>query len=81
MARSSAQTDGNKDFFQRFSEGVKRAVDGVEIGKIVDQVNQMVSDSLSDIVTPGERPPRNEPVERPSTSNGQRPSWSWPRIQ
>lgn len=68
MARASTQTDGNKDFFQRFSEGVKRAVDGVEISKIVDQVNQMVSDSLSDIVMPGEKPPRNEPVERPQTT-------------
>lgn len=69
MARSAPETDGSKDFFQRLSEGVKRAVDGVEISKFVDQVNQMVSDSLSDIGTPGEgKTPRSEPVERPTAS-------------
>jgi SpoVK/Ycf46/Vps4 family AAA+-type ATPase len=69
MARSSPHTDGGKDFFQRFSDGVKRAVDGVEISKIVDQVNQIVGDSFSDIATGGEaKAARTAPVERPSAT-------------
>jgi SpoVK/Ycf46/Vps4 family AAA+-type ATPase len=64
------RTDDDKDFFERFSDGVKRMVDGVEISKILDQVNSIVGDSLSDLSFggPEARPPRPEPVERPEAT-------------
>jgi transitional endoplasmic reticulum ATPase len=70
MARSSPDTDDSKDFFERFSDSVKRVVDGVEISKIIDQVNTIVGDSLSDISFGGGEPraPRPEPIERPQAS-------------
>ncbi len=64
------RTDDDKDFFERVSDGVKRMVDGVEISKLIDQVNSIVGDSLSDLSFggPEARTPRPDPVERPQAS-------------
>lgn len=69
MAGPSTGADRGKDFFQRLSDGVKRAADGVELSKILEQVNQMVGDSLGDFGAPNEsKPGRNLIVERPQVS-------------
>jgi transitional endoplasmic reticulum ATPase len=69
MAGPANGANGGRDFFQRLSDGVKRAADGVELSKIVDQVNQMVGESIGEFSGPREsKPGRNLIVERPQVT-------------
>jgi SpoVK/Ycf46/Vps4 family AAA+-type ATPase len=66
VARSSPGTENGRDFLERLTDGVRRVVDGAEISRLIDQVNQVVGDSLSDISFGGEaRTPKPAPAERP----------------
>jgi transitional endoplasmic reticulum ATPase len=69
VARSSAGTDDS--FFERLTDSVRRVVDGAEISRLIDQVNQIVGDSLSDISFGGEKapPPKaTSAAERPTAT-------------
>src|SRR5487761_639936 len=68
MTRSSGDANGTKDFFQRLSDSVKRAADGVEFSKLFDQVNQVVGDSLCDVGGFNEGKPKDFEVERPAAT-------------
>jgi transitional endoplasmic reticulum ATPase len=63
VARSSAKPEDN--FFDRLTDSVRRVVDGAELSRIIDQVNQVVGESLSDISFGGEKAPPQKP---PSTA-------------
>jgi len=66
VARSSPGTEDDRDFFERLTDGVRRVVDGAEISRLIEQVNQIVGDSLPDISFGGEsRSQGPPPAERP----------------
>jgi transitional endoplasmic reticulum ATPase len=71
VAKSPTDSDPVKEFFRRVSDGVKRATDGAEFSKLLDQMNQFVGDSLSDFggVGNGEgKSARSVTVESPSAA-------------
>src|SRR4051812_16942369 len=47
--RTKRTKSSDHDFLDRLSDGFRRVVDGAEISKIFDQVNQVIGDSLSEM--------------------------------
>lgn len=59
------------DFFRRVSDGVKRATDGADVSRLIDQMNQFVGESLLEfggMGGPETKSSRNVTVEAPSVT-------------